>query len=349
MGSDYYSQVIESKLVNAGIDIPATSEYRYLMEYLPEQNLKKLAEYPFGAYSNFNDLLRAFERYGWLKFVPYILDDNEGADNPSMCISYNIFMHMFRGYYFQLSNSPSGDGTWGNGTLRTDSLIRFVAQDSKVRDSKLVCMLLYAAMIDCGFQITTFRSAFYKNRDVIEDFFKRSMKWWGIEFKYNFDMVEGFITRSNGVLRPESDDDIIYEFRRNVPYCRFRLTDERVDVEYSTVTTDIISISIPDVMEGMTKDNPFAKAVLGMGGDESNDKSNEFPDTYVEELHNDLSCIFDNGAKVQHMLLLMLLKFAGIHACWHTITMLSNLVPLQDIKDSRYVRVQSFREILEGL
>lgn len=345
---DEYIQDIKDKLEKAKI-VTAGTSCDMMLKYLPDDNLEMISKRlkHFRAYAEFLDLRRAIDNYGWTKYKPYFVYDEESDDNPTLCVEFDRFLHMFRGYYFQLSATPDGVGSHGITAISTQSLVKLAAQYDNSGKSKLIYSLLYAAMIDCGFQSPNFRWAFNTNRDVIDDFFRRSMKYWGISTEYDFSTISGLITESHGVIKPESDEDIVYEYRQgSKPYCRFRVNDDKIDVEYVNTSFEgdiqestIISMRIPDVKEGMVPDNMFAKALGSMSG-------KEYGDVNADEMRDELPDIFGNNAKPKHMLLMMLLKFAGFHACWYTMYRISSNEPLQEIENEKYVNVESCREFI---
>lgn len=341
-----YLNIINAKLSEANIVNKETD----MLRYLPEENLRKISEFDFSHITDLKSLYKEFREYGYFNFVPYIVPySEEGDDNPSLCIGYGRFLHMFRGYYFQISGTPDGTKSYANSALRTDSLVRLASYYNQARKSKLVYMFLYANMIDCGFQDSNFRYTFMNHREVVDEFFKKSMKSWGINFDYDSSVFNDVIYKGRGYLTPKDGTETIYEFRKkNEPYCRFEITKDRVSVEYARNTSAeysgsmIMSIRIPDVTEGIVDSNPLAKAMARMSGESQPDVDS----TYAEELRYDIERVFDNDASVHHMILLMLLKFARIHACWYTIYPYQEAAPIKEFSDYKFLQVETCRDFI---
>lgn len=354
MKEEYISKII-GELRKNGIIWEGTTTYTKALGYLPELNLSYLAEMDYSKYKDFEEVRNAWvSPTNYLKFTPYIISNpEEDDDNPSLCLNFDRFLHMFRGYYFQISGTHDGNGSHGITAIRTDSLMLLPLRTDYGVDlckSKLIYMLLFAAMIDCGYQDENFRDAMESSPEVIDEFFKCCMEAWWMKFDYNYEVIKKSIHYTSGVLEPKNSADIIYQIKHEGrPICRFRVSDKRIEVEYAytenpgeIVSSTIMYMDIPDVTEGIVDSNPFTKAAGSMGGEEPK----VLDDVASAILRDDISSIFSDNAKPQHMILMMLLKFVGIHACWYTVYPIRKLQQIVEVLSANYVEVESCRDFI---
>lgn len=269
--------------------------------WLPEENLKKMAEFDAGyrTAKSFADLYQSFGREGFYKFKPYVVD---GKDNETLCIRHNRFLHMFRGYHYQISATPDGKVDCGTGLMRTDNFIKMLHNEDYAK-SHLGFIIMYAAMIDCGFQNDNFRSLFYSDKDAVDEYFRKSMEYWGIKFTYGYDIVNKYISYRDGTLTEKECGHYVYCFRdRHGVWCRFWMSEKAVEVEYCCDTDSgignsrIIRFDIPDPIEGLD-----FKSIGWWTDDDTEDMRISFEEAcYTHE-------------KVEYFITLMLLKLVGIN------------------------------------
>lgn len=269
-------------------------------EWLPEENLKKISEFDISQYKDFNSVYQAWGRKGFFKFVPYLTDMD---DNPTLVLKHNKFMHMFRGYHFQISGTHNGIGECNIGSFRTSGLLD-VLRYSKYADSHLLFILLYSAMIDCGFQNDNFRYAFYDHTDVIDKFFAASMKWWHVDFPYDSSLLQQYISYKDGTLEQNGITDDVYEIAfKDEVCCRFSMLHDEVCVEYNPTTelvqSRVVTFNLPDLLVGIPQ--------------EVVDRWDEYDEV---DFRDSVKSAIHKSETVEQWVLLMLLKMVGIHTCF---------------------------------
>lgn len=233
-------------------------------EWLPEENLRKIAKFDISGYTSFEGVYQAWGNHGFFKFTPYI---TEKGLNPTMVLKHNKFLHMFRGYRFQISETYDGIGVCNTSSFNTQTLRKLIKNNPEYTDSHLLFLLMYSAMIDCGFQNDNFRYAFYDHRDVIDRFFKKSMKYWGTPFKYDSSLLQQYISYRADANDRSGEDGYVYEITsKGKPVCRFYTIHDELCIEYNPTLdvkySRVVSFDIPaptvgipqSVLDGMPAD-----------------------------------------------------------------------------------------------
>lgn len=300
--------------------------------WLPEDNLSKIAEYDISKYTDYAQVYQAWGREGFFKFKPYIV----GRHNTTMCLRHNRFLHMFRGYYFQVSGTPDGEGEYEKGLCRTDGFVTLLSYDNIRSKSHLGFIVLYASMIDCAFHIDSFRELFYNNRDEVDEYFRQSMKFWNINFSYGFDTISQYVTYRDGYLtQEESGHQIYYIEGKGGILCRFWVSPNKVEVEYcydrdsGVGSSRIISFDIPSPLVGID--------------DESINKWDEDDRDDFEQSFFDACSSYE---KVHDFVLLMLLKFIGIHSNYMGTYPIKKLGFIRNMNDESAIKMEKFDQIV---
>lgn len=292
------------------------------MHWLPEENLKKIAEFDISKCKDFRSVYQAWGREGLFKFVPYIIDEE---DNPTLVLRHNKFLHMFRGYHFQVSETHDGIGSCHIGSYRTQGVIRMLAYNEDYADSHLMFLMMYGSMIDCGFQNDNFRYAFYEHPDVIDRFFKMSMEYWHIKFKYDMSLLKEYLQYEDTTLDDADIQQPVFELRGGgKSMCRFVLTTDMIRVEYNPVLTGysskVVTLNIPDVLVGVDTERQH------------------WDEDDIEDLHISLEQSMGSYCTVERWLLVMVLKLVGIN---------TNFMASYAIKKIGYLPDAKNREVIE--
>ena len=322
-------------LSTAYVPISAEHEEVKSLLNLPEENLKKLAEFDISGCKDFSSTYQAWGRAGLLRFKPYLID---GKENPTLCIRHNRFMHMFRGYYYQISGTPDGIGDCGHGAFRTDELIRLLSKRSFVAESHLVFMIMYAAMIDCGFQNDNFRRMFYNKREDADEYFRNSMKFWDASFNYGVSLTEKYISYKEGMLTSDTCPSKLFVVEsKNGALCRFWFNEHAVEVEYCSSTDNgigksrIVHFDIPGPMDGID-----VRKIRWWNSDDEKDLIIDIKD----------ACAFEGGA-VERFILLMLLKLVGVHINWVAAYPIKKMGLIRTTRDAGLISVDSLNDVFK--
>lgn len=256
-------------------------------KWLPLENLRKLLSIDVSDCKDYSAAYQKWGREGALKFEPYIVNTAD-HDNPSMCIRHDRFLHMFRGYYFQVSGTVDGIYSASNGSYHTNFLTMSGYYEKVLSKSLLAYLLWWAAMIDAGFYFDNFSNQFDNNRDVQEKFINASAKYWRFEGKYTWDDIEPYIEWSEDKL--DGVNRRVFEFSGHGVICaRFSYGYKTVQVE--TEDRGLLTITIPD-------------SVIGTGYDLENEDDYEEYEMQVQTLRSN---------HYVHMILCMALKLSGIN------------------------------------
>lgn len=269
--------------------------------WLPEENLKKIAEYDgYSVAKDFRSLYQAWGREGFFKFTPYVVED---SCNDTLCLRHNKFLHMFRGYYYQISDTPEGCGDSGHSLMRTDNFINLM-RDSNYARSHLGFIILYSSLIDCGFQNDNFRTLFYQDKSAVDEYFRKSLEYWDVKFTYGYDVICKYITYKDGSINTADNKSTVYCFRdKHGILCRFWLSPEAVEVEYcydidnGVGKSRIVRFDIPDPVEGIDIEN-----------------IKWWTDNDTEDLRFAFNSACFRHNKIEYFVLLMLLKLIGVHS-----------------------------------
>lgn len=324
----------DTKDLTTGEHKPFDVEDRELKQllWLPEDNLERIASYDCTRYKNYRDLYQAWGRVGLFKFVPYRVK----KENATLCLRHNRFLHMFRGRHYQISGTPDGIGECESGFLRTDGIINLLARDDEYCQSHLGFITLYAALIDCAFHNDNFRDLFYNDRKAVDEFFRDSMLYWGVKFDYGFEVLSKYISYEDGTLKSADADHPVYYVSDNAGImCRFTIDSSQVSIEYcpdndrGIGSSRIVTFKIPDPIEGM-------------------DTSKEnWTDEDIEDLNDWFDGALYTHEHYEHFILLMLLKFVGIHSCAVSTYSIRKIGSIEPIEDEFAIKFEKFEQVME--
>lgn len=238
--------VSEGKRNNYYMDKSFTESLRYL----PEKNLQKMLDCDLSKCTSFSEAYQAFGRSGALRFKPYILQSHD--DNPSLCIRRDRFLHMFRGYHFQVSGTEDGIGDCGSGAYRTDFITRASYCESMLTKGLISYMLWWAAMIDVGFNFDNFRDLFKNDKPVLEDFLNRSMGYWRVGRDQHWGDIEPYIVFSTGEI--DKCKRTMYQLYDKVNKIGVYFAMGKKTVQVQLSKQRLLTITIPDLNEGVGYD-----------------------------------------------------------------------------------------------
>lgn len=222
------------------------------LAYLPKSNLKQIADFDVSHCRDFAAARNKWEGKGFLKFTPYVMD----METPVLCLSTDRFMQLVDDRYFRISSSPIGGDVIHQNTFSIGNVIELLHMKDAYRNSVLAYILLYCAMVDCGFWEDAFRVAYFEDDAAIIEFFDKTFKSIDIVLPFNYHILEQFGRDYAGVLRQSNSVDTVYEIRNGVkPVCRFRLGTNSVAIEYgswlSKCGSRILEVRLPSSLVGI--------------------------------------------------------------------------------------------------
>lgn len=212
--------------------------------FMPIDNIQKLVDCPLNKCTTFKDVYQAWGRCGALRFTPYEVDKNY---NPSLVLRHNGFLHMFRGYYFQVSGTADGIIDCGSGSYRTNFLTQTSCYNRVLRNGFISYMLWWAALIDVGFRFDNFIEAFNKDIKPIEKFLYDSMRYWNRDTGYKWSDVEKYITFDTGNI--DIMQRKMYQLKDNDGVVAY-LSIGKKSVQVETADNTLLTIKIPELNEG---------------------------------------------------------------------------------------------------
>lgn len=302
------------------------------LSYLPEENLKMIAENDtiYKAVNSYYDWYQACGREGYFKFKPYIVNK---ADSPTLCLRHNRFLHMFRGYHFQISGTYNGIGECSSGLMRTDGFMNLLRYNKPYCKSHLGFIVMYAAMIDCAFHNDNFRDWFYSNGDEVDEYFRSSMRSWNVDFDYGFDVVRKYVSyRDGNLISSDCGHTVYYIEDKYGVMCRFWESPDKVEVEYccdrekGIGRSKIVTFDIPSPEIGM--DSMYIED---------------------EELNEELNDEFEGACytreKIEYFILLMLLKFVGVNTNFIASYAVRKIGSIRPITDEGAKCIEKFDQI----
>lgn len=179
-----------------GIYLSEDETFLGSLKWLPEDNLHRMIDCDISMCKSFDEAYQLFGKRGALRFDPYVVYSEERG-NPSLCIRRNRFMHMFRGYRFQVSGTIAGIGDYGSSAYNMTFLTRPGYGDNLISKGLISYMLWWAAMIDAGFAFKNFYELFKKDKSILDDFIGKSMAHWRVGRDQHWSDLEPYITVSN--------------------------------------------------------------------------------------------------------------------------------------------------------
>lgn len=230
---------------------PFTGEQDYAFDssfgrgirYLPMENLIKMHDCSIDACNSFKEVYQLWGKCGALKFQPYMVDVN---DNPSLVLRHNRYLHMFRGYRFQVSATVDGISDCGSGSYRTSFLTEAPYYRKILTNGIISYMLWWAALIDVGFRFDNFVTLFENNRNVIEEFLETSIKYWGGPKNYKWHDIEPYIKIGKGNI--DTENRKMYQLKNgNITEAYLAIGNKTIQVE--TEGSNLVTIAIPYLIE----------------------------------------------------------------------------------------------------
>lgn len=201
-------------------------------KYLPEANLKDifndLEKLKYA--KNFEDFMNDLAVRNYLKFKPFVTKNAYGT--PTLVLRHNRFVHLFRGYYFQVSYSANGEGEYRTANVRLDNLlsnikkIMLVSPDDcdalydgtsdkelseAVKRSKLPEIVAYMNCINVCFGIEAFDKLLVESPEVVDEFVREAMSKVipGYSLTYK-ELVSSICTPENDFLELQ-DPLVVYK------------------------------------------------------------------------------------------------------------------------------------------
>ena len=216
---------------------------------LPEENFDKILEMDYSEYKTFEDVYQAWGRNGYLRMMPYRRTDMKC---PTLTIRHDRHLHIFRGYYYQVSHTPNGLISHDTGCYRIGFLTnRSVLTRELWSQSVLANMLCYAAMMDAACSYDNFRDWFDEHPDEVSQFVKDSMSYVGSEVTMNWDDLKGYF--SNETDWTSSDRTIYKVVGPKGIICEFAFGETTVQVR-AAVNEDepvVLTVKVPDPLDGV--------------------------------------------------------------------------------------------------
>lgn len=283
--------------------------------YMPTENLERIINCEVKDWSEFIKVYNAWGRAGVLRFKPY---SDHSRNNPSLVIRHNRYLHMFRGYHFQASNTIQGIGEAGSGSYRTEFLIY------ALRPFLTSYILWWAAYIDVGFQFNNFIESFDNDKQSLEDFLHESMAFWKCDTQYHWNDVENYI---------KVDYTPIDINARKM----YQITDDGVKVAaYLAIGKETVQV------QTVEKTFTFTFPNLSEGLPESYAEDEDRMEEIAERLE-------DNHYR--EMIAVMLLKLAGIHISfinWYPLSHNVDLMRMRPINAPDVTNVKSLANIYKA-
>lgn len=296
------------------------------LNFLPVENLQKIASCEVTDWSDIGKVLDCWGRCGGLRFDPYIVDTE---NNPTLVIRYNRYLHMFRGYHFQVSGTCAGSGTCEQGSYRTDFLLNH--RDALWENSALVNMLCYAAAIDAAYVFDNFRAWVKKSPDEFDSFIHMSFEYWRMKLTYKWEDILKYI-------HVESDwsntDRQIYKITCSKGIlCEFAYGVNTIQVRTAEIgkPARILTLDVPDVDDG----------IKDIGDYELED----IVDFRTKVLYGGKT---DKRERVDvKMLLIMMLALSGVRINWNASYLIEKMSIIKGTNVPGVVEVNSLNDIAD--
>lgn len=225
------------------------------LSYLPLINLTKISQYKFEDGTTYPNMVSQWERNGFFNFSPYIIKDV--SKNVTLCAGFNKFIHMWKGYYFSITDTVDGVGEVRTGNYETKFMTYWKNDNDIIRHGLVTYLLWWAAFIDCSFTCPNISKAFKTDKSVLEEFINKSYHYWGGQSDYHWKDIEQYIEIGSGKIDIQNRqvfqlknyyDDVIAYMAMGVK-----------SVQVETADNHLITIHIPNPCIGtyyMTDPNP---------------------------------------------------------------------------------------------
>lgn len=328
-----YIRDVESYFITELQEVKFTPDSFAIKElmWLPEENLEKAADTDFKQFDTFKEVYQHWMERQIFKFDPYVYITE--SDLPVLVLKNNRFMSARKGI-FRITCTPDGKGQCTMLSFaKSSSIFNPTTVIEDLSKSELYFMILYAGMLNTGFQHETFARGFYNNRQVIDEFFHESMKYWHLNFDYGFGLIDKNIHYEQDTLLNVTSRFPVYEINlKGRCYCRFMYTDKEVKVEYNptlgyNAEPRIATLNVPDTLAGMNEHN-------------------------TQDFHaNRLNAVFDNSQSFvwRRELVLMMLKFIGVNASFNGINGIRKIGYIEPANNDTVVQFRNSKDFIEKL
>ena len=140
-----------------------------ILKYVPKENIRGLIE-NFNKYQthDVDEFLNKASQDGMLSFKPYVTVNSCGT--PTLVLKYNRFMHLFRGYYFQVSYTADGQGSYNDAGTRIDFVHNKIETYDRFGLSSLTQIMYYMNAIRAGWKLEVFRKLLKENPEMFDNF-----------------------------------------------------------------------------------------------------------------------------------------------------------------------------------
>ena len=297
------------------------SEFIQNLCHLPEESIKKILELDVSSCKTEAELTQLLGRNKLLQCEPKIVDKK---DNPTLMLRYNRYLHLFRGYDYQVSCTSKGIGSWSNSYWGIRSLLE---ANRDLGHTNAVQLLLMAAAIDSAGKLDSlWKTSDTDNRYPIDLFFEwmdQSLDYFRVEHKKSKDVYYEYTRFVHHDIDTDNTNSMYQFVSAGKLVARAYMDASLVQVETADSTFSII---IPDWLAGM-----------------SNYKRE---DCGEEWLACSMEHFLPKPREYQKRLLQMALTVQGINmnsVGWHT---LRELKPMKSsITYHNYVNVERYEDI----
>ena len=183
------------------------------LRYIPDANLAKLVNEDGTLWgSEYQESLDVYlheaAKAGLLSFKPYIIENLDGV--PTLVLKYNRFLHLFRGYYFQVSYTAEGEGCYQTASTRID-YIKYEFRDG-FTESRLLKILYYMNCINAGCRIDTFDKLLKENPVIVDRFVAMSVNVIFRNYDITYKDIENLISDVHGNTK---EPEMTYRIPKN--------------------------------------------------------------------------------------------------------------------------------------
>lgn len=304
-----------------GIESPYTpdSGFGEGLSFMPTENLQKILQTEITDWSNFRNVYESWGRAGVLRFTPYMVDDDT---LPSLVLRHNRYLHMFRGYRWQVSSTVDGKIDNGSCAYRVNFLTQCSRYNEALTKSLLAYCLWWATLIDAGFRFDNFFKLWESDVSKLDEYLKVSAKYWHRSFCYSWKDVANCISES--AVPIDTIDRKVYQLQGERGVIAYVAMGKKT-VQVQTVEK-CLTFTIPDPSVGTTYD--------------LNDEDD------VDSLQEDIRVLEENHFR--EIIAVMLLNLAGVHVTfnnWYPLSCARKIGYLRPINSPDVVRATSLSDI----
>lgn len=244
-------EALEEKGFSSAIHFarPGYDTFVESLRWLPEKNLEGMLQTDISKCTDFDAAFQAYGRAGVFKFKPYMVPQDI-CENPCLCIRRDRFMHMFRGYHFQVSATVDGREDCESGAYRMDFLTKASYHTSMMRESLISYMLWWGSFISVGFCFDNVREIFNTDKDVLEEYLHTCMHFWGTDAKYTWTDVEKYIAWSIGSIDIKARN--LYQLcDKGSSNVHAYIAIGKKTVQIELMGNKLLTLTLPDLNEGV--------------------------------------------------------------------------------------------------